>query len=100
MKGRKRIALFCFLALLLAALPTLAACGGDDEDKTPKPAEDEFVIGTMIGLSGPAASAYGPGFSKYILGTFRYIEEVVGGLEGFKIKRSSGGTGNTTRPRL
>jgi ABC-type branched-subunit amino acid transport system substrate-binding protein len=86
MKGRKRIALLCFLALLLVVVPLLAAaCGGDDEDETPKPAEDEIVIGMTLGLSGPAASAYGPGFS-FLLGTFRYINEVLGGIEGFKIK--------------
>jgi hypothetical protein len=34
MKGRKRIALFCLLALLLVALPPLAAaCGDDDEEE-------------------------------------------------------------------
>ncbi len=85
MKGGKRIMLFCFLALLLAALPTLAACGGDDEEETPKPAEDEIVIGMMLGLSGAAASSQGPGFNQF-LGTFRYINEVLGGIEGFKLR--------------
>ncbi len=77
--------LFCFLALLLAALPTLAACGGDGEEETPKPAEDEIVIGMMLGLSGAAASSQGPGFNQF-LGTFRYINEVLGGIEGFKLR--------------
>ena len=85
MKGRKRIALLCFLALLLVSLPLLAACGDDDDDKTPKPEEEEIVIGFTLALSGLIASSYGPSF-KYILGTFRYINEVLGGIEGFKIR--------------
>jgi hypothetical protein len=84
-KGRKRIALFCFLALLLAVLPTLAACGDDDDDKTPELEEEELVIGFTLALTGLIASSYGPSF-KYILGTFNYINEVLGGIEGFKIR--------------
>ena len=38
LKGKTRIALFCLLALLLVALPLLAAaCGDDDDDVTPTP---------------------------------------------------------------
>jgi hypothetical protein len=31
-KVKKRIALFCLLALLLLALPLISACGGDEEE--------------------------------------------------------------------
>ena len=85
MKGRNRILLFCFLALLLAALPTLAACGDDDEDKTPAPEEKEITVGGTHSLSGAAASSTGPSFQSY-MEMFKYINEVEGGIDGIKIK--------------
>ena len=50
MKGRNRILLFCFLVVLLVALPPLAAaCGDDDEEEvTPTPTPEEPVpTGTL-----------------------------------------------------
>jgi ABC-type branched-subunit amino acid transport system substrate-binding protein len=85
MKGRKRIALFSFLILLLVALPTLAACGDDDEDKTPMAEEKSITIGGTLCLTGPAAAVTGPGLQP-LLETIRYINEVEGGIDGIKIR--------------
>ena len=73
------------MTLLLVALPSISACGGDDEEQTPKPAEDEIVIGWSVSLSGPAGSSIGPHFSD-TLRVFGYINEVLGGIEGFKFR--------------
>ncbi len=74
-----------FMTLLLVALPLISACGGDDKDEVPKAAEDEIVIGWSISLSGPASSSMGPRFSDAV-GVFDYINEVLGGIEGFKLR--------------
>ena len=48
MKGRNGIVLFCFLALLLAALPTLAACGDDEDEVRPAVYKVEVTEGDSI----------------------------------------------------
>ncbi len=85
MKGRKRIALFCFLALLLVALPLISACGGDDEDETPAAEEKEITIGGTHTLTGAAASSTATSFQSF-MDLIRYINEVEGGIDGIKIK--------------
>jgi branched-chain amino acid transport system substrate-binding protein len=85
MKGRKRIALLCLLALLLATLPPLAAaCGDDEEEKTPGVEEKEVTLGFVTGLSGVAASSIGPAFSRFH-DEIKYVNEVLGGIDGIKI---------------
>ena len=61
-KGKTRSVMFCFLALLLVALPTLAACGDDDGDKTPAAEEKWITIAGTHTLTGAAASSTGPAF--------------------------------------
>ena len=56
MKGRRQIALFGFLALLLAVLPTLAACGdGEGEELAPLPTAE--VTPTPAPTPTPITSA-------------------------------------------
>ena len=84
-KGKTRLVMFGLLALLLVALPLLAACGDDDEDKTPGEEEKEITIGGTFILSGAAASSTGPSFVSTIE-LIKYINEVEGGIDGIKIK--------------
>jgi branched-chain amino acid transport system substrate-binding protein len=85
MKGRNQIPLFCFLALLLVALPLLAAtCGDNEEEKTPTAEEKEVTLGFVTGLSGIAASSIGPSFTRF-LNSIKYVNEVMGGIDGIKI---------------
>ncbi len=83
-KGKTRLAMFCFLALLLVALPLLAACGNDDEDKTPRAEEKWITLGGTHTLTGAAASSTGPAFQSW-MEMFKYINEVEGGIDGIKI---------------
>ena len=81
MKGRKRLVLFCFLALVLAALPLLAAaCGDDDDEEETK----ELVIAMFFDLSGPTSPAAAP-FYDGIKRGLDYFNEVEGGVDGAKI---------------
>ena len=84
-KGKTRLGMLCLMALLLVALPLLAACGDDDEDKTPGEEEKEITIGGTFILSGAAASSTGPSFVSTIE-LIKYINEVEGGIDGIKIK--------------
>ena len=85
-KGKTRIELFCFLALLLVALPLLAAACGDDDDeeKTPLAGEKSITLGGTFALSGVVASSVGPSFGR-LVNTIKYINEVMGGIDGIKI---------------
>jgi branched-chain amino acid transport system substrate-binding protein len=75
-----------FLALLLVALPPLAAaCGDGEEGKTPAAEEKEITIGGTHILTGAPASSTGPGFQSF-MELIRYINEVEGGIDGIKIK--------------
>jgi branched-chain amino acid transport system substrate-binding protein len=85
-KGKTRLVMLCLLALLLVSLPLLAACGDDDEDEeTPAAEEKEITIGGTFMLSGPSAPTTGPAFSS-LMDSYRYINEVEGGIDGIKIK--------------
>ena len=45
LKGKTRLVIFCLLALLLGALPLLAAaCGDDEEEKTPGGKQGEWPL--------------------------------------------------------
>jgi branched-chain amino acid transport system substrate-binding protein len=85
-RGKTRVLIFCFLALLLVALPPLAAaCGDDDdEDKTPAAEEKEVTLGFVTALSGVVASSTGPSFTLF-LNSINYVNEVMGGIDGIKI---------------
>ncbi|MEE8174844.1 MAG: ABC transporter substrate-binding protein, partial [Dehalococcoidia bacterium] len=85
-KGKTRLVMFGLLALLLVALPLLAAaCGDDDEDKTPGEEEKWITIGGTFMLSGISAPTTGPAFSN-LMDFYRYINEVEGGIDGIKIR--------------
>ena len=85
-KGKTRLVILCLMALLLVALPPLAAaCGDDEEDKTPAAEEKEITLGFVTGLSGIVASSTGPAFTQF-LNEIKYVNEVMGGIDGIKIK--------------
>ncbi len=85
-KGKTRALVLCLLALLLVALPLLAAaCGDDDEDKTPGVEEKEIVIGSSHVLTGVPASSAHVTFTG-AMEVINYINEVEGGIDGIKIK--------------
>ena len=86
LKGKTRVLVLCLLALLLVALPLLAAaCGDDDEDKTPGEEEKWITIGGTFHLTGPPSANTGPAFRDF-QDTIRYINEVEGGIDGIKLK--------------
>jgi ABC-type branched-subunit amino acid transport system substrate-binding protein len=86
LKGKARSAMFCLLALLLLALPLLAAaCGDDDEDKTPGEEEKWITIGGTFHLTGPTAPSTGPTL-PFLQNMIKYMNEVEGGIDGIKIK--------------
>ena len=84
-KGKAQSVMFCLLALLLVTLPLLAACGDDDEDKTPAAEEKEITIGGSFPLTGAAAPSVGPAFGS-LMDLFKYINEVEGGIDGIKLR--------------
>jgi branched-chain amino acid transport system substrate-binding protein len=84
-RGKLRAVIFCLLALLLVALPLLAAaCGDDDEDKTPGAEEKSITIGGTHTLTGAAAQSTAPAFQSF-MEVIKYINEVEGGIDGIKI---------------
>jgi len=79
MKNRKRLlitAAVC-LALLIAALPVVSACGGE-EGKTLK-------LGITTPTTGPAAEKGAP-MGHANLDCIKYINEELGGVNGYKIE--------------
>jgi branched-chain amino acid transport system substrate-binding protein len=85
-RGKLQVTIFCLLGLLLMALPMLAAaCGDDDEDKTPAAEEKWITIAGTHSLTGAAASSTGPAFEGF-MELIEYINEVEGGIDGIKIK--------------
>jgi ABC-type branched-subunit amino acid transport system substrate-binding protein len=84
MRKTTRIASLLCLALLLVALPLVAACGDDDEDKTPTGEEKWITIGGTHTLSGTVASSTAPAFQT-LVEMLRYINEAEGGIDGIKI---------------
>ena len=70
------------LALLLAVLPLIGACGQAEEKVSGKPKEIAVVI--IMDLSGPSAAAAAPAF-KTVIDGLRYFNEVEGGIQGAKI---------------
>jgi branched-chain amino acid transport system substrate-binding protein len=80
-----KLAFMALLALLLIALPPLAACGDGEDEKTPAAEEKEVTMALVAALSGVVASSTGPSFSRFS-NEIKYINEVMGGIDGIKIK--------------
>jgi ABC-type branched-subunit amino acid transport system substrate-binding protein len=74
---------FWGLALALAMVFVISACGGDDE-VVPGVTDDEILLGTHTSLTGPIA-VYSQ-ISNTTKAYFDYINETKGGINGRKIK--------------
>ena len=81
-RNMAKIALMMCLALLLVAVPLLAAACGDDDEVGEKP--KKIAIGIIIDLSGPSATSAAPSMSAISTG-LKYINEVEGGIDGAKL---------------
>ena len=71
------------LALILALVVTIAACGGDDEP-VPGVTDDEIILGTHTSLTGPIA-VYSQ-IANTTKAYFDFINDTKGGVNGRKIK--------------
>ncbi len=72
------IAIIICLAIIVVALPALSACGGDEEGKTLK-------VGITTPTTGPAAEKGAP-MGHGNLDCFEYINEELGGVEGYRVE--------------
>ena len=71
------------LAIILAAMFVIAACGGDEEE-VPGVTDDEILLGTHTSLTGPIA-VYSQ-IANTTKAYFDYINDTKGGVNGRKIK--------------
>ena len=67
------------LAIILAAMFVIAACGGDEEE-VPGVTDDEILLGTHTSLTGPIA-VYSQ-IANTTKAYFDYINDTKGGVNG------------------